>query len=213
MRSVFKSSPPGAPRSIVSALSIPRPAYMAAHSPAGPAPTMITSYSVLVWSAIGHPFSVGVAQLQPGRIGGSRERSGEPLPEPNCFELDIGPLGARQLLERRPADDRDAMPIPPPLVEQRGCPLDQPLPNTCRRFIAVPKYRTPDGFQGLVGEPVLAGVEQVACARQDRLTLHRRHGRQKAAQGGRGGTGTTTAARCRPLPPLSATCSALHDTS
>src|SRR5207302_2138888 len=97
MRSVFSSSPPGAPRSIVSALSIPRPAYMAAHSPAGPAPTMITSYSVLVWSVISHPFSVGVAQLQPRRIGGSGERLGKPLAEPNCFDLDIGPLGARQL--------------------------------------------------------------------------------------------------------------------
>src|SRR5436309_9543602 len=187
IRSVFNSSPPGAPRSIVSALSIPRPAYMAAHSPAGPAPTMITSYSVLVWSVISHPFSVGVAQLQPRRIGGSGERLGKPLAEPNCFDLDIGPLGARQLLERRPADDRDAMPIPPPLVEQRGRPLDQPLPNTCRRFIAVPKYRTPDGFQGLVGGPILAGVEQIAGAPEGRLTLLGCHGRQRAAKGGRGG--------------------------
>src|SRR5213593_4697413 len=186
MRSVLSSSPPGAPRSIVRALSIPRPAYMAAHSPAGPAPTMITSYSVLVSSAISHPFSVRVAQLQPGRIGGSGERSGEPLAEPNRFDLDVRPLRARQLLERRPADDRDAMPIPPSLVEQRGCPLDQPLPNTRRRLVAVPKYRTPDGFQGLVGEPIFPGVEEITGTPEGRLTLRGCHVRSRAVEGGGG---------------------------
>src|SRR2546426_7298572 len=138
MRSVFKSSPPGAPRWLVRAWSPPRPAYMAAPAPAGPAPTMITSSSVLVSSAISHPFSVRVAQLQPGRLGSSGERSREPLAKPNRFDLDVRPLRARPLLERRPADDRDAMPIPPPPVGQRGCPPDQPPPHTCPRLLAVP---------------------------------------------------------------------------
>src|SRR5439155_17791782 len=195
MRSVFSSSPPGAPRSIVSALSIPRPAYMAAHSPAGPAPTMITSYSVLVLSAISPQLSVGGTQLQPWRLGHVGERSGEPLAKPNRFDFDVGPLRARQLLERRPAHHRHAMPVPPLLMEQCRRRLDQSLPNACRGFIAVTNYRTPDGFQRLMGEPVFAGVEQIASALERRLTLFGSHGRQKAAmggRGGRGGTGTTT---------------------
>ncbi|PYP08116.1 MAG: hypothetical protein DMD56_13490 [Gemmatimonadetes bacterium] len=54
-----------------------------------------------MWSVISHPFSVGVAQLQPRRIGGSGERLGKPLAEPNCFDLDIGPLGARHACARQ----------------------------------------------------------------------------------------------------------------
>src|SRR6266699_1227681 len=127
---------------------MPRPAYMAAHSPAGPAPTMITSYPVLVSSLIGRQFSVGAAQLEAWRPG--------------------------------PAHHGDAMLVPPPLVQQRGRRLDQALPNPCRSLVAIANNRTPDGFQGLVCEPILAGVEEVASARQDRSTLCGCHGRSRA---------------------------------
>src|SRR5439155_25379732 len=109
------------------------------------------------------------------------------------------PLWPRRLLERGPAHHGDAMPVPPPLVQQRGRRLDQALPNPGRSLVAIANNRTPDGFQGLVCEPILAGVEEVASARQDRSTLVGSHGRQKAARGARGGTGTATAALCRPL--------------
>src|SRR5437867_12837409 len=100
MRSVLRSSPPGAPRSIVSALSMPRPAYIAAHSPAGPAPTMITSYRCLALSVIGPQFSGRNTPLQSRRLGVAGERSRQPFAKPNRFDLDIGALRARQLLER-----------------------------------------------------------------------------------------------------------------
>src|ERR671914_308459 len=45
MISVLSSSPPGAPRSRMTARSIARPAYMPAVMPAGPAPMITTSYS------------------------------------------------------------------------------------------------------------------------------------------------------------------------
>src|SRR3954470_9669222 len=45
MSSVFSSSPPGNPRSRTTAFNMARPAYMPAHIPAGPAPTITTSYS------------------------------------------------------------------------------------------------------------------------------------------------------------------------
>src|SRR5438093_13627307 len=60
------------------------------------------------------------------------------------------------------------MPVPPLLMEQRGRRLDQSLPNACRGLVAVTNYRTPDGFQGLVGEPVFAGVEEVTGALERR---------------------------------------------
>src|SRR6266550_9520971 len=112
MRSVFKSSPPGAPRSMVRALSMPRPAYIAAHSPAGPAPTMITSYPCLGLSVIRPQLSVRTTQLQPRRLGIAGERSGQLLAKPHRLDFDIGPLRALQLLERRPAHHRHAMPVP-----------------------------------------------------------------------------------------------------
>src|SRR5882724_2315448 len=175
MRSVFRSSPPGAPRSIVRALSMPRPAYIAAHSPAGPAPTMITSYPCLALFVIRPQLSLGNAQLQSWRLGIAGERSRQLLAKPNRFDFDVGPLRARQLLERRTAHHRHAMPVPPLLMEQRGRRLDQSLPNACRSFVAVTNNRTPDGFQGLVGQPVLAGVEQIASAGEVRSTLVGRH--------------------------------------
>src|SRR6267142_483805 len=162
MRSVFKSSPPGAPRSMVRALSMPRPAYIAAHSPAGPAPTMITSYPCLALSLIRPQLSVHNTQRQSWRLGIAGQRARQPLAKLHRFDFDIGPLRARQLLERRLAHHRHAMPVPPLLMEQRGRRLDQSLPNTCRGCVAVTNNRTPDGFQGLVGEPIVAGVEQTA---------------------------------------------------
>src|SRR3989449_9728518 len=168
MRSVFKSSPPGAPRSIVRALSMPRPAYIAAHSPAGPAPTMITSYPCLALSVIRPHPSVGNTQLQSWRLGIAGECSRQLLAKPHRFDFDIGPLRTRQVLERRPAHHRHAMPIPPLLMEQRSRRLDQSLPNACRGLVAATNNRTPDGFQGLVGEPVFAGVEEVAGALERR---------------------------------------------
>src|SRR6267143_1081883 len=175
MRSVFKSSPPGAPRSMVKALSMPRPAYIAAHSPAGPAPTMITSYPCLALFVIRPQPSVGSTQLQAWRLGIAGERSRQLLAKPSRLDFDVGPLRTGQLLERRPAHHRHAMPIPPLLMQQRGRRLDQSLPDACRGFVAVTNNRTPDGFQGLVSKPILPGVEQIASAGEVRSTLPGRH--------------------------------------
>src|SRR4029077_5568406 len=155
MRSGFKSSPPGAPRSMVRARSMPRPAYIAAHSPAGPAPTMITSYPCLVWSFIRPQLSVGDSQLQSWRHGITGERSRQLLAKPYGFDFDIGALRTRQLLECRPAHHYDAMPVAPLPMAESGRGLDQPLPNAPRGLIADTNNRTPDGFQGLGGEPIL----------------------------------------------------------
>src|SRR5256712_4157399 len=69
---------------------MPRPAYIAAHSPAGPAPTMITSYPSLAVSFIGPQFSVRPPQLQPRRFGIAGKRSLELRTKPNRFDLYIG---------------------------------------------------------------------------------------------------------------------------
>src|SRR2546426_4424715 len=99
---------------------MPRPAYIAAHSPAGPAPTMITSYPSLAVSFIGPQFSVRPPQLQPRRFGIAGKRSLELRTKPNRFDLDIGSLPARQLFERAPAHRRHPMAVPVLLMEQRG---------------------------------------------------------------------------------------------
>src|SRR5947199_143794 len=106
---------------------MPRPAYIAAHSPAGPAPTMITSYASLAVSFIGPQFSVRPPQLQPRRLGIAGKRSLELRAKPNRFDLDIGSLPARQLFERAPAHRRHPMAVPALLMEQRGRRLDQAL--------------------------------------------------------------------------------------
>src|SRR5207244_1625610 len=167
---------------------MPRPAYIAAHRPAGPAPTMITSYPSLAVSFIGPQFSVRRPQLQPRRLGIAGKRSLELRAKPNRFDLDIGSLPARQLFERAPAHRRHPMAVPALLMEQRGRRLDQALPDARRGGVAVTNYRTPDGFQGLVGGPIVAGVEQLASASQVRSAEFRSHGRQwrqRAATGGR----------------------------
>src|SRR4029077_830025 len=99
------------------------------------------------------------------------ERSRQLLAKPYGFDFDIGALRTRQLLECRPAHHYDAMPVAPLPMEQSGRGLDQPLPNARRGLIADTNNRTPDGFQGFMGEPILPGVEQVARAREGRLTL------------------------------------------
>src|SRR3989442_809696 len=109
MRSVLSSSPPGAPRSIVSALSIPRPAYIAAHSPAGPAPTMMTSYSFLPCSVIRLPFSVDSSELEPRRGGVARQGPGQLSLERLGVELDLRPLRSGELLQRRSTQLHDAV--------------------------------------------------------------------------------------------------------
>src|SRR6266508_3353297 len=151
MRSVFRSSPPGGPRSSVTAFSMPRPAYNAAHSPAGPAPTMITSYPLVACSVIRSEF-------QSRRISLPRQGARQLRATPLRLELDIRTPGAGELRLRRRR-------------------LDQPLPDPRRVGVAVVNNRTPDGFQRLMGEPVLRGVEQIAGAGEDRLALCGRHGR------------------------------------
>src|SRR2546430_16804287 len=100
IRSVFSSSPPGAPRSMVRALSMPRPAYRAAHSPAGPAPTMMTSYSRLARSVIGSEF-------QAWGIALSRKGAREVRAQGHRIELEFGTLRPGQLREGpRPNHDR-----------------------------------------------------------------------------------------------------------
>src|SRR5437870_7490398 len=99
---------------------MPRPAYIAAHSPAGPAPTMITSYPSLAVSFIGPQFSVRPPQLQPRRFGIAGKRSLELRTKPNRFDLDIGSLPARQLFERAPAHRRHPMAVPALLMQQRA---------------------------------------------------------------------------------------------
>src|SRR6266513_1603936 len=162
---------------MVTALSMPRPAYIAAHSPAGPAPTMITSYPCLALSIIRPQLSVRTTQLQARRLGLAGERPRQLLAKSNGLDFDIGPLWALQLLEGRSTHHRHTMPIPPLLMEQRGRRLDQTLPNACRVLVAVTNNRTPDGFQGLVGEPIVAGVEQIAGAGEVRSADFGSHGR------------------------------------
>src|SRR5947208_5007599 len=205
--SVFRSSPPGAPRSIVRALSMPRPAYIAAHSPAGPAPTMTTSYPCLALSLIRPRFSIAKTQLQARRLSIVGDRSRQLLAKANRFDFDVWPLRARQFLERRPAHHRDAMTVPPPPVEQRGRRLDQSLPNACSDLVTVTNYRTPDGFQGLVGGPILAGVEQIAGAGHVRPADFGSHGRYSTR------SIPPITVGYRPLPPLASAGSALRGNS
>src|SRR5881396_892339 len=172
MRAVLSSSPPGAPRSIVTALSMPRPAYIAAHSPAGPAPTMITSYPLVTLSRIR-------AEFQSRGIPLSRQGARELRAKPLDLELDVRSERARQLLQRRPPDGCDPVPVAALQMQQRRRGLDQPLPDACHVVVAVPNNRTPDSFQGFVSEPVFPGVEQVTGTGQDGLTLCRRQGRHR----------------------------------
>src|SRR6267143_5449629 len=148
MRSVLRSSPPGAPRSIVSPRSIPRPTYMAAHNPAGPAPTMITSNWFLPYSVIGLPFSLGATELEPRRGGVARQGPRQLGPERHGVELDLGPLRPAELRQRRGPELHDAVAVAAPAVHQGRRGLDQALPHP--GLVALLNNRTPDGFQRLV---------------------------------------------------------------
>src|SRR4029077_1699832 len=156
---------------MVSPLSMPRPTYMAAHRPAGPAPTMITSYLSFTLCVIRRPFSVSAAELQSRGIALTRQRALECLAEIHRLELDVRSLLARELVERGVPEDQDPMLVASLLVQQCGRALDQALPHARRVLIASAKNRTPDGSQRLVREPVFAGVEQVAGSREGRSTL------------------------------------------
>src|SRR5438046_8043546 len=109
---------------------MPRPAYIAAHSPAGPAPTMITSYASLAVSFIGPQFSVRPPQLQPRRLGIAGKRSLELRAKPNRFDLDIGSLPARQLFERAPAHRRPPIAVPALPLQPRRRRAAPALPET-----------------------------------------------------------------------------------
>src|SRR5439155_4889284 len=74
-----------------------------------------------------------------------------PTSLPTRRSSDLGSLPARQLFERAPAHRRHPMAVPALLMQQRSRRLDQALPDACRGGVAVTNYRTPDGFQGLVG--------------------------------------------------------------
>src|SRR2546426_7797822 len=126
MRSVLSSSPPGAPRSMVRALSIPRPAYMAAQSPAGPPPTMITSYA-LRFSVIRHPFLRTGTKLQSRRVAPTTQRALQPAAQRHRFELDVRVLRAGELLKRAGAPPPDpAAGPPPPRARARAPPVQPP---------------------------------------------------------------------------------------
>src|SRR2546428_11433974 len=101
---------------------MPRPAYIAAHSPAGPAPTMITSYGCLTLSLIGPQFSVRNPQLQSRRLGIAGERPPPLLPETNPLAFHIRPPPAPPPLPRRPAPPPPPLPAPPPLLGATGPP-------------------------------------------------------------------------------------------
>src|SRR5437867_12327030 len=137
---------------------MPRPAYMAAHSPAGPAPTMITSYPSLPVSLLGPQCSRRPPQLQPWRFGITGKRSLELRAKPNRFDLDIRSLPARQLFERAPAHRRHPMAVPALLMELRGRRLAQALPVACGGGVPAADYRTPDVLPITVVEPLLPRV-------------------------------------------------------
>src|SRR2546425_12119900 len=98
---------------------MPRPAYIAAHSPAGPAPTMITSYGCLTLSLIGPQFSVRNPQLQSRRLGIAGERPRPPPAEPKRPPLHTGPPRGPHPPQARPPHPRPRQPAPPPVVGER----------------------------------------------------------------------------------------------
>src|SRR5437660_1654034 len=161
---------------------MPRPAYIAAHRPAGPAPTMITSFI--------NPRPPSAAPVAAPRL-----HPRAPVPAAHGTARFRTP---RRTAGRRPAFPALPRPPPPRRVGSPGADATGRRPPG-----SAPAKRVPHrGFHRLVGGPIVAGVEQVTGARDGRLTLIGNHGRQRAAEGGRGCTGATTAAPCRPLPPL-----------
>src|SRR3990170_1368614 len=137
---------------MVSAWSIPRPAYNAAHRPAGPAPTMMTSYSRF-------PFSGIRSKFQSRGIALSRQGPRQLRAELNGFELYLGPLRPGQPLQRRRTHDDRAVPVAAGAVQQRRRGLDQPLKDP--GFVLL-NNRTPHGFQRLMRQPEFPGVKEIA---------------------------------------------------
>src|SRR5437870_12554856 len=146
---------------------MPRPAYMAAVSPAGPAPTMIRSWSgsprsfLATRSAVSRSvllgsFSFIAPEFQSREIALPRQSPCEARAEMHGFELHVRALRAAELVECRPTHHHHAVAVAALPVQQRRRRLDQTLP---RRRRVVANNRTPDGFQGLVGGPIIAGVE------------------------------------------------------
>src|SRR6185295_8818409 len=167
MRSVFRSSPPGAPRSIVTALSRPRPAYRAAHRPAGPAPTMMTSN-------VRASGLVMCFEFQSRGISLPREGARQLRAKVDGFEFDLGPLRTGQLFEGCRSNDDHAVPVPARAMQQRGGGLNQSLPHAGFVFL---NNRTPDCFQRFVRQPVVALIEQLPSVRQGAVTVVGSHGR------------------------------------
>src|SRR2546425_13379588 len=118
---------------MVRALSMPRPAYRAAHSPAGPAPTMMTSYSRLASSVIGSEF-------QARGIALSRKGARELRAKVHGIELDFGTLRPGQLRECRRSNHDGAMAGSPCPVQPRRRGLGPPPPHPGLGFLP---YRKP----------------------------------------------------------------------
>src|SRR5262245_27858328 len=102
-------------------LSMPRPTYIAAHNPAGPAPTTITSYPLITLSGIRSKF-------QSRGIPFPRQGPRQPRAEGDGFEFHVRPRRAGELLERAASHDLDAVGVAARAVQQRGGGLDEPLP-------------------------------------------------------------------------------------
>src|SRR5258705_1812815 len=97
---------------------MPRPAYIAAHRPAGPAPTMMTSYS---------RFPLFVMEFQSRRIALPRQGSRQLRAEMNRLEFDIGPLRTGESLQSRGSNDYCAMAIPTAAMQPSCSRLNQAL--------------------------------------------------------------------------------------
>src|SRR2546430_8979403 len=113
---------------MVRALSMPRPAYRAAHSPAGPAPTMMTSYSRLARSVIGSEF-------QAWGIALSRKGARELRAKVHGIELDFGTLRPGQLRECRRSNHDGAMAVPACRSEEHTSELQSPSNLVCRPLL------------------------------------------------------------------------------
>ena len=88
--------------------------------------------------------------------------------EGHGLELHVRSRGSGELLECRAADDVDTVWVVAPTMPQRRRRLNQSLPD--ERFSLI-NNRTPNGFEGFVGLPLGAGVEEVAGAGEGGTTV------------------------------------------
>src|SRR5436190_1704164 len=114
---------------------MPRAEYIAAQRPAGPPPTMITSYALA-------PFDIG-SEFQSRGISLPRQGAPQMRAKLNGLEFDRRMLRPRQLGERRRSHGDHAVAIATALVQQRRRGLNQALPDPP---LAVLNNRTPNGF-------------------------------------------------------------------